>query len=204
MNCEKLERKILLAESGELSNRQLEKLEEHLSACRRCQEYRKTVLHIISTSKDALPGGEPSPVVMSRIRAVAEERITPKPIVFRLRFASGWDYIRQVGRPVARVLAYAAVFALVVVGWFMFLSNRQADRISELNTILAMMSEDDLGEVGYSDGSGGDQELRSLANRLLLMEGLEHDDFTDVELWELPPTALRLHNIAGLQQKKRV
>ena len=69
MNCKDAEREMLLAETGELSRRKLDELEAHISACAACSGRRQGVRQIVAAARHALPGGDPSPAVIARIRA---------------------------------------------------------------------------------------------------------------------------------------
>ena len=195
MNCKQMEHKILLADSGELQGKELEKLKQHLAECPACHAYQESVRKIVSEAKDNLPIGEPSAKVMSTIRSEAQRRARPGMIFFR--------------HPVVRTLAYAAALVGVISGWLLLTSNGHSDRISELDTIVAMVSEDALQATELANGQEEDQRLRALANRLLLMEGLVVDEFTDMdalspEFLEPQPTTLRSRSILESAQGKCV
>jgi len=195
----------MLADSGELTEPELEKLEQHLARCDQCRKYRDALHQVVSAARASLPEGEPDPGVIDRISAAARERIAARRTVFE--------------RPVAQVIACAAALALLVWGRLMLSSDDRSGRINEINVILEMTLEDDALEREYGTGladsdypppswerSAGEHELRVLADELLLMEGLADDDLTDVEVprEEPRPTALRLRSTVGLQPKKCV
>ena len=195
----------MLSDSGELTEPELKKLEQHLARCDQCREYRDALHQVVSAARASLLEGEPGAAVVERISAAARERIAARRIVFE--------------RPARQVVAYAAALALLVVGWLMLSSDDRSGRINEINVILEMTSEDDASEREHGTGqadsdyplpsrerAAGEHGLRMLADELLLMEGLADDDLTDVEvLREEPrPTALRLRSTVGLQPKKCV
>jgi len=178
MKCAESERAVLLGETGELPVKRKAELMEHLSNCRHCREYRADVRQIAETA--AGPGlvSEPRPAVIARIRSAAERR------------AAG--HTPMLPMPVTRALAYAAVLAVLIGVWHVFPTNSRTERIREVNTILAMVSEQDhLPDLDVTDAGGRDEALRALANQLLQMEGLAADDFTESTTGEPGPTALR-------------
>ncbi len=168
MNCHKIEQKILLANSGELSDRALEKLNEHVSSCRHCSEYRDSVSTIVSSARENLIDQDPRPATLALIREKAEKHHAPF-ILFR--------------QPVVQVLAFAATIALVVSTWTMISSDSGTNlRINDLNAIMSMISEEDISEAEYVHDAEPDKELKKLADQLLYMEGLHIEELGNPEL----------------------
>ena len=185
MNCKDAEREMLLAETGELSRRKLDELEAHISACAACSGRRQGVRQIVAAARHALPGGAPSPAVIARIRAAAADR----PACGILRF-------RQ---PLFQALAYAAALALLAGGWFLLAPNRPPPEapIHDVRALLHMVSDTVPPALEARDHTHREQELRALAQELLIMEGLAEESWTELEEplptsdAEPAPTALR-------------
>lgn len=196
MKCEQFERKILSAESGELPEREVRALEKHLSVCARCLEYREDARRIVLVARNALARGEPSAGVLARIKAAAEKKARKRTVFFM--------------RPALQTLACAAALAVLTGAWFILARDDRSERISEMNAILAMMTETEAPEQEIPTGrtKHGDEGLRTLASRLLLMESPARDEPGDEELLfpqaGLRPTGLRSRSIAGFQLKKCV
>lgn len=195
MNCEQSEREILFLQSGEAPAQALQELEEHLGRCEHCRKYRNDFDRIVAAAREALPAGEPGDAAMARIRTAAEKKT-----------ARGQMIIFP--QPMTRVIAYAAALTLFIGGWLILSSDTRSQRINDINTIMAMVSENGPEEMEYPNGSDDEQKLRTLARQLLHMEGLTGDDLTDMEFispHEKPtPTALRSRSIGGLDPKRCV
>jgi len=182
---DEIERLVLLEGSGELSDAERRALEAHPDA-ERC---RKDVHRLVTTAREALPGGEPGSAALARIREAAEARIS-RPLVLR--------------PPVLHGLAYAAALALLLGGWLFFAPNSREDRILEFHALLSVSDQDASNEA---PGTGTlDPDLRALAQQLLLMEGLTPDDEFEahygaedfIEDVEPSPTVLQERNTRGL------
>ncbi|MBN2301596.1 MAG: zf-HC2 domain-containing protein [Lentisphaerae bacterium] len=193
MNCLEFEKKILLAQSNELPDSELKLLREHIESCERCMAYERNLNAIMSVSQRTLSAGEPSRRVMNIIRDAANDRLR--------RSAPVW-FMRS---PWTQVLAYAAAIALVVGGWMMMSNEAQTDKISEINALLALVSEDDI-SIYDVENEGEEVRLRDLADTLLKMEGFietasDEFDWLD-QLPELTPTTSRSHsNLGHLSEK---
>ena len=170
MNCETWQQKILLAQSGELSGRESRALEEHLAACPSCRAYSESLKRLTSAAREPSGIEMPGAAAMAQIRRAAEQRAGSRLLAFPA--------------PAIRALALAAAVAAVVAGWMLLPSNHQSQRIEEIHTIMAMVSEDDAGETA---GPGQDEtraDLRALARQLLVLEGLAVEDFSNGDLME--------------------
>ncbi|MDI6775137.1 MAG: hypothetical protein QME60_07060 [Verrucomicrobiota bacterium] len=162
---EDIANKILLAQSGELPAGEWNELRKHLAGCEDCRRYREDIDQIAAWAGQALPVGSPSPAVSRAIRMEAERRAKPEPI---LRFA----------RSAARVLACAAALMLLLAGWHTLTAGRHAERIHEIDAILAIADADDPMPVPVADiqaATGREEKLRTLARQLLQMEGLGNE-----------------------------
>ena len=190
MKCAESERAILLGETDELPERRKAELMEHLSDCRHCREYREDVRQITETAGGPGLVSEPRPAVIASIRSAAERRATGHTLMLPM--------------PMTRALAYAAVLAVLIGVWQVLPTNGRTERISEVSTILAMVSEYQLPELDVTDAAGRDEALRALANQLLQMEGLAADDFTESTTEEPGPTALRWRSTVATPTRIRV
>ncbi len=171
MNCEESRRLSLLADSGELSGGTAGQLEAHLAACDACRAWRDGVRDVFSAAKNALPAGEPSPAVMSRIRAAAERRTGARVILFR--------------QPLFGAIAAAAAAVLIAAGgWLMLAPGKTAPskHVDRLLVIAAAVSENGVHEPAARNGTEHDQKLRALGAQLLLMEGLVAEESADANL----------------------
>jgi anti-sigma factor RsiW len=188
MNCEKIQNRILLNQTGELPEQEIEILHNHLAECEKCRRYLEDIERIISTARTSLPAGEPDATVMAGIIAAAKEEATRKTLLFSL--------------PSVRWAACAAAAVFLVCGAALWsFSEKPASTASQMSTIvMAVGSEEVLHAISQSGKAEKDQELQSLASHLLLMEGFivdEHSvetDFNDA-VDESQPTALQQHSI---------
>ncbi|MBN1268831.1 MAG: zf-HC2 domain-containing protein [Kiritimatiellae bacterium] len=191
MNCEKIQREILLEQSGELSARKRRRLLEHVSTCETCRQYREDALRVSAAARESAPPAEVSAFTLERIRQAAIEQARPPrhPRVAQAPFVILW-------RP---ALAAAAAALLLLAAWLVFWPRahgpdaiQQAatapepptavaavntewngefdEQIVELDVMLAMVS----GEFSGADSSEADLEgadLDSIARELLELEG---------------------------------
>ena len=74
MNCKMIDRWMLLSESGELSAREQQMLDEHLAGCPRCADLQAATLATLRQARDVLPTGEPEARVRATLRTAAAER----------------------------------------------------------------------------------------------------------------------------------
>jgi hypothetical protein len=187
MNCQNAERAILLAETGELSDRKLRELDGHLATCAACAQYRRSARGIVASARESRPAAEPSPTVMTRIRAAAAQRPVSRFVLFR--------------QPVVQVLAYAAALAVLAGGWFVFFpgSSPKAAPLNVFSTIMHATAETTPAAVDARGNAARELEVRTLARELLTMEGLVDEEVVEMEApdaeatsdEELSPTVLR-------------
>jgi len=165
MNCKKTREKIWLAESQELDGAASAELEAHLAACAACREDRDQIREILARVDQALPAGEPSAWVMTRIRAAAAARAGTGRWVWR--------------GPAVRVLAAAALLVVAAGVWWMTWSGARAERIRRVGTLLVMVSTEDRTDIAGTAGAGAETELRDVARELLILEGLADENGSD-------------------------
>ena len=168
MKCDRIKRKILLADSGELSDRQLEKIHKHLSLCRHCAEYRQDIGSIVYAAQRILPDGSPAPSVMSTIRIAAADKHNINMIQFRNWLVKG--------------LACAAALMIVASSLLIVLpKNGKSARVGDLNTILAMIYGGSLDDFEYLNGTAQDRQLKTVANQLLIIEGFAVEEVGEID-----------------------
>lgn len=189
MNCQNAEQAILLAETGELSDRRMRELDAHLASCAACAHYRQSARRLVASARESRPAGEPSAIMMARIRAAAVQRPVPRFLLFP--------------RPVVQVLAYAAAFAVLAGGWFAFSPGPASPKGTSMNDFSAIMhaaaETTPTMMMEARDGSATEPEVRTLARELLMMEGLVEEEVVEIEApdaeatsdEELSPTVLR-------------
>lgn len=196
MNCEKMRNKILLAESGELTEREERKLESHLAVCADCQMYRENERKIVSAALNSQIVKDIPQDVLARICSAGKKRKKSEARII-------------VFRPIVmQVLAYAAVLALFVGGWTMLkYGNEQTSRMNEIGVILDMVSNDTMMDDEYESAINETSSLKELADQLLIIEGLMADDLID-GLYEedliedSQPAVLQSRNIPALCVKR--
>lgn len=196
MSCEKIQQDILLSQSGELTERELVLLGEHLTGCESCRRYKAGLEQVTSLVRTALPAGEPSPAVMARILSAAREEVHGNSIFFPA------PSLRKA------LYAAAALFTVCAAGLWSF-DIRPLSSASQMSAIvMAVGSEAELKVISRSGKPEKDQEIQALASHLLLMEGFVADELPDVELIDAAdeprPTALQLHNTDAIELKRCV
>jgi hypothetical protein len=102
-----------------------------------------------------------------------------------------------------QALAYAAAAVLLACGLFLSIPGSSPDPITEVNTIIALVSpEEELAGDSTSEDAAREERIRELADRLLAIEGFTGDDFEGtldlLSPLEAPvPTATQWHNTTG-------
>jgi anti-sigma factor RsiW len=193
MKTDDIKRKILLAESGELSVQDAARLEKRIGVDAEAHRYRADTRRVTKVAREALPTGDPGAAAMARIREAAGERAGLRPLIFR---------------PALQVLAAAAALALLVSGWFAFTpaTRTHTDRIADMQTILEIVAEDELPAVEVETTGEEDAQLVALARQLLIMQGLSGDDLEEMEYLpaELPTTDFQSRSTAAPPRQTRV
>jgi hypothetical protein len=184
MNCDEVQRRILLARSFELPYDAERSLDNHIDGCEECRAYRDDMQAIVSAARIALPHGHPSAATLSNIRAKATDQLNRPAVIAFPGIA-------------VRVLAYAAAVVIAVASWQLMSPavTTPVDSENNIGAILACLQEDSYAETeDYSETSNG-SELDELARQLLMMEGLSVDQLTEAEqaiqFEELQPTGLQ-------------
>jgi hypothetical protein len=170
MNMDRIERRLLLAASGELSARQRRQLEraaarhpwigERADALRRLAELTRAGLSVPLTEVPAVP-----------VRDLLAECASARPAPLRCAGSVGrpWPHWARACAAAAAVLALAACAWLLRGG-----AGLGADALDELRTLVAIVSPHHY--VAEADNRAADTELiRELARHLLLMEGFAGD-----------------------------
>ena len=191
--CGDMEERILLADSGELPDGELQCLEQHLEACPHCAEYRRAARQIADSARQGLSANGPSPDALARIRLAAEQRATlPALILYR--------------GTIVRTLAWAACAAVVLGIWFARPSSARDTRVDEVYAILDMVAEEDSLDVADREAEEN-RSLHSLARELLVLEGLAEDE-EELDLFmeeeELLPTVLQYRSTDGCPPQRCV
>lgn len=166
MDCNTAQKKILLAQSGELGRRDEQRLLEHLSACRDCRLYMGDADKIVGLARDSLRERGPSSSVLAGITAAAEQRVRKGKII-----AFPWAAVR--------LAACAAVLVFVIGGGLMVSRWGSGDEMldEELEEMLAKAVSE---EVGLPDAEV-DEDAASLAEQLVLLEELDIEEFLEDE-----------------------
>jgi len=172
MNCDRMQKLILLCASGELSPARRSELERHLAGCPACRQYGDCAADVTRRAREELASPLPGGQVMAAIRAEARKR-TPAGRVILLR------------QPVAAALACAACLALVLGAWLHFTDGGPDSRTGGTRAIVALVCTDVLEQQDAGDVEAEDEALHALARDLLIMEGLSVEDAADMEmLWD--------------------
>ncbi len=186
MNCNDIERKILLSGSGELSLDEEKVLCEHLTSCDKCRAYIKNAKNIIDVARRDWQVGEPSKSVIDKIILSAEAGVDR-------------GHILQFPAPALRMLASVAAMLLIVCGVMMHRGDDQSDRGDELRAIISVVSES-------TDAVNEQEGIFELADQLLILQGFNDVETTESEdqFEELFPTVLRLRSTHVLLSRKCV
>lgn len=186
MNSNDMEIKILLAESGELSEREARELEMAMDTDASARKFRADLRRLSGDAQRFLEAEGPGEPVMIRIRRQALT-VAARPLLFR--------------HPAFPALACAAALLVVVSGWLLFQRSQPAlSPVDQVQTLMAMVMEEEF--VDAHEAMNREAELKELAQKLLLMEGLQIEESStdlETEFWELPPTVLRERNTRASQ-----
>ena len=168
MNCLKIQRNMLLLQSGELPDRKARALAQHVAACAACRAYRDDLDRLATASREAIPATERSlqPATMIAIRRAALRDTPPvKRVPFRL--------------PYLRVYSYAAAVLLTLGGVLWVSSHWQAagrnNRITAFASLITVATEEAT-ENGIVSVATDNDQLHGLARQLLAIEGLNPDE----------------------------
>ncbi len=160
MTCREAQRRILLAQAGELGISGLKRLERHVLSCATCRAYREEADRLTQRAAVALAPPEPGQAALDAIRERIRERADRRPMV---RFSrAGW-----------RAAWALAASAILLFGW---LAMRNGDTDHSLRRIHAVMAllEDPAEPADNSAQAAPDRQeaLRRLGRELLWSQGL--------------------------------
>jgi hypothetical protein len=163
---DRLERQMLLAESGELSPARQRALDRGLAEDSAAAAQRDAWRRLLAAAGAALPGGAPPPAVFARLHAEAAA-------VLRARQSSAMV------RPLfLRALAYAAILFAAISLWRLH-SAAQPDRIGMMDALVAVAGENADTALQAAVTADREEQLRALGARLLEIEGLAEDEFAE-------------------------
>ncbi|MCX7590770.1 MAG: hypothetical protein N2255_03995 [Kiritimatiellae bacterium] len=191
MNCQKAQRYILLAASGERQRHTDDRVERHLRQCRACRDF-EVSCRALSGIIPPLATGTVSGVAMARIRAAAQDAIQKR--------------IQREKRMMIPVLAAAsATVILVVAGIFVVPPEPRRSRIEEIRSIVQLAHGLEEEEQAVLRPHNGTDPLYNLGQQLLRWEGL-HMVPSEEETWlteddGLSPTVLQWRSIRAPFEK---
>lgn len=210
MNCNKYRELILLKASGELSKNKSALLENHLTNCDECRSFEKDSLILTDNISKISTDETPHHSVIVNIREAAEHKQKKHELL--------WFPTHAV-----RLAAYAAIL-LFMAGTMLITTestynsqtipslNRaakssQAARISELNTMIAIVDDDESAKNEAAVTPEKSDNLEAFAKKLLKMQGFavdeDFDDKKQLNLLEEPdPTTTQYHKTRALPAKK--
>ncbi len=178
MNCELAQQHILRLQTDELSSSEAKALALHLAACPDCVAYQEQAGVLLTTARESLPSGDPSPATMNTILDAARNQLQPAPLhkqdrrglVIFLRPALPW-------------LAYAALFLILVSGGYLYMTPTQPvpptpTGISTMGAIVATLTEEEDGTSSSANTVDATDEQRTLARQLLRLEGFHVEEST--------------------------
>ena len=184
MKCDDVELNMLLAQSNELSPKEISEIDAHLAECETCREYQSSLDLFVSVARDVLPSEGPSATTLANIKE-----------------AAGRSRIISFKPSSLRFLAYAASVAVILGGWIFVSSIQEPQMSHDINSIIMIVHDSDESVVH------DDFEQQTLVDQLLMIEGFELDDTDDSE-WlnfeEDPATDLQLHSVPLSQPRKYV
>jgi len=203
MNCQKIEKLMLLEQTGEGTAENAGTIGQHVASCTACQRYRDELAVILSLTEAAEPSDGPAPEVIAAIEKEAARRAMRV-----IRFP----------RPALQWLAYAAVTTLLVGGWLLL--TRNAGRVNDPTrmvhqgtqtedspmlsmeaaadvSVLVVMLADETDSDMVDDiemAENREQAIKVLARQLLHLQGINMeedllaDDLFEPDLSAFPPT----------------
>ena len=199
MNCNEVEKLILLSQSGELSARKRQRLESHVAACAECRAFEAETA-LMATAARRAAALDPRPVqaeILQRILRDAERR----PAAPVLTWAPAL-------RP---LLAMAAGLVLIVGIWSLpnVRSLRSAKNhaghngLGDLSSLLTLMIGADQEDSGAEAVAPASLTRGAMADRILFLQGMSVETpEPDVEEPSLPeelqPTTLQWHSTPGV------
>lgn len=172
MKCKTVQHWILLAGTGELSIRRRRKLDTHVADCTTCRQWREAYAAIETRAHEAMMSGSPSESVLVNIRREARVQATQGRPAARLTL---WL------RPAYGVLAAVTLCLMVIAGWWLRPHAHTFGEEAQLSAILLMLSDDTNMWVQTDSALPAPPSLESLAQALLLLQGL-NEDVADLEL----------------------
>jgi hypothetical protein len=180
-----IERMILLSQSGEWTSDQRSRLDTQQTDDVALRAEREKLDRLCRESRKALLVDGPSADVMQRISEEARRRVEHPGVV--VRFPS----------PVVRLAACAAALAVMVGTWVAWPPEKpERDGVADLRTLVALVAAHDV-DVDSNKDAAEQERIRSLAHELLILQGLEVEDFTVEDVPEPEPrtTTLRWRSI---------
>ena len=165
MNCTHWQRKVLLAQSGELADAERAALDEHAASCPECRAFRGAAEDIAARARSTRPVEPDRALDLAPIRAEAG------------RLASSGRLLRF-ARPYAAPVAACAAAALLAAGiWFMASPDRKAAApFHDVGALMSMVSEAHNGTVSIPAQGDESARVQALAKEILRMEGLSADE----------------------------
>lgn len=194
MNCEEARNKILLTDSGELTESPQAELATHLESCGDCRSFSRQLgaMHALITS--SRPALEPAEGSLGAIRAAAHRSV-------RLHWLASPAW-----RP---VLAAAASLMLCLVGMRMIvLSSLSRSSGRNVATEIVPLSAWVMGSEADEVTARGDSAMSLLADQMLILQGLKVEPAEEVSLEatgpeeSLPTTLLWRNSPAPLPETR--
>ena len=200
MKCEKAQRWILLEQSGELAPRRRAALEQHLVACPDCRAWRALCMDGAALTARAFPAREPAePFVQTVLDRMPPAGPVPRTVFWRTLLACA-----------AALLAGLCLWPLVTRSPSAPSPlQAQVQRIDEIHALASLLSEEEnAANVPMPENSTPDAKLRTLAEQLLILQGLAPEDSSTDETATSPagtePTVLREHSIPAVPSERCV
>lgn len=183
--CDEAQKLILLEEAGELSLKDVSRLQNHLASCETCSEYKSTYTNIILSYKNANITEAPSEDAIKQVLSQAT-------FLREKEKAS-----RHSRRSLPMLAALAATLTILLAARFIFVLNPRANsnetaplivaesqngnyaaresRIKYMHSLLDLVSEEDIDNTALDNGA-----TKSLADRLLILEGFDLPDTLEI------------------------
>ncbi len=167
MNCRKAQRRMLLAEAGELSQSGMRRLDRHAGRCPQCRAHGQRNRIFLHRAARALPAAEPEPAALQAVRCRLREP------------AQGAATAPRFSRPRLVAVGLAAAALVLLAAWPLWRApDPQRLRAQQMHALVSLIEEPGPASAADWPAAGA---LDALGLKLLESQGLwVHNDTMDM------------------------